>query len=270
MADSRVAVHGAGHLTAALVEGFSRAHTAPVSIYNRTPQRARGLARVFPILRVFEDQAAFDSEKCPLLLVIPGRALLEALHAGTERLKASGRVVVSCANGLPLPVLEQRFPGIPWIKAIPNVAAAVGKSVTLMAKSAATGEADFRAVQQILGSVGTVFRVQDDEEMDRLAVVTSCLPGLLGGILDEFAQTYELDETQTRELLIESALGSLGLAKRNPAGLQGLVASVCNPGGLTETGVVTIRKTLPPLLAELRNALDRKQERRRQQYLALH
>ena len=269
MTDSRVAVFGAGHLTAALVEGFSRAGTAPVSIYNRTPQRAVELARAFPILRVFEDRVAFDSGKCPLLVVIPGRALLDALSAGMERLKTSGRVVVSCVNGLPLSVLEQRFPGIPWIKAIPNVAAAMGNSVTLMAKGAAAGEAEFRAVQQIFESVGTVFRVENDEEMDRLAVVTSCLPGLLGAILDEFAQTYELDERQTRELLIESALGSLALAKHNPAGLPGLVSSVCNPGGLTESGVLAIRKTFPPALAELRSVLDRKQGLRRQQYLAL-
>src|SRR5215831_2011362 len=270
MSDSRLAMHGAGHLTTALVEGFFRVQMKPISLYNRTRQRATELARAFPIIKVFEDQAAFDSERCPLLLVIPGRALLEASHARMERLRASGRVVVSCVNGLPLSVLEQRFPGIRWIKAIPNVAAAVGRSVTLIAKGAAGEDADLRSVEQVFESLGTVFRAHSDEELDRLAVVTSCLPGILGAVLDEFAQAYELDVRQTHELLIASAAGSLALAERHAAALRDLVSSVSNPGGLTEVGISTIRSRLPVVLAELRDALDRRRELRWRQYLAMH
>jgi len=237
---------------------------------NRTRQRATDLARAFPIVKVFEDQAAFDSETCPLLLVIPGRVLLEVSHARMERLRASGRVVVSCVNGLPLAVLEQRFPGIRWIKAIPNVAAAAGKSVTLMAKGAAIDDGEFHSVEQIFQGLGTVFRVQSDEELDRLAVVTSCLPGILGAMLDEFSQAYGLDEQQTRELLIASAAGSLALAERDGMSLRDLVSSVSNPGGLTEAGISKIRSTLPPVLAELREALDRKRELRRRQYSGMN
>src|SRR5215467_1820490 len=199
MPDSRLAIHGAGHLTAALVEGFYRAQMEPISLYNRTRQRATELARAFPIVKVFGDQAEFDSERCPLLLVIPGRALLEVSHARMERLRASGRVVVSCVNGLPLAVLEQRFPGIRWIKAIPNVAAAVGRSVTLITQGTFVEDADVRCVEQIFEGVGRVLRARRDEELDRLAVVTACLPGILGAMLDEFAKTYQLDEQQTRE-----------------------------------------------------------------------
>src|SRR5215469_11066964 len=146
MSDSRFAIHGAGHLTAALVEGSFRAQIGPISLFNRTRERAADLARLFPIIRVFEDQAEFESERCPLLVVIPGRALMEASDERMERLRASGRVVVSCVNGLPLSVLEQRFPGIRWMKAIPNVAAAVGRSVTLIMKGDAVEEAACRSV----------------------------------------------------------------------------------------------------------------------------
>jgi pyrroline-5-carboxylate reductase len=109
MSDLQVAIQGAGHLTAALIEGFFRADLKAISIYNRTTRRAVELAREFPTLRVFDDQSAFDSEKCPLLVVIPGRALLETPSARIERLKASGRVVVSCINGLPLSCLPGGF-----------------------------------------------------------------------------------------------------------------------------------------------------------------
>jgi|SRR5581483_8113841 len=268
MSDSRLAIHGAGHLAAALAEGFFRAQMGPISLYNRTRQRAIELARAFPIIKVFDDQAPFDSEKCPLLLVIPGRALLEAADARMERLGESGRVVVSCVNGLPLSVLDRRFPGIRWIKAIPNVAAAVGKSVTLVAKGNAADDADLRSVEQLFETLGTVIATYTDEELDRLSVVTSCLPGILAAMLDEFTHAYDLDESQSRDLLVASAAGSLALAGHYRGSLGDLASSVANPGGLTEAGVATVRSNLPPIMAELRDVLNRKRELRWQQYLA--
>ena len=268
MSDSQLAIQGAGHLATALVEGFFRVQIKPISLYNRTQQRATALARAFPIIQVFEDQAAFDSETCPLLLVIPGRDLLEASPARMERIRASGRVAVSCVNGLPLSVIEHRFPGIRWIKAIPTVAAAVGRSVTLIVQGGAVEDADVRSVEQIFAGLGTVLRASGDEELDRLAVVTACLPGILAAILDEFAKAFELDERQTLELLISSAIGSLALAERDAATLRDLVSKVSNPGGLTEVGVSTVRSTLSPVLGKLRDVLDRTRESRWRKYLA--
>ena len=85
----------------------------------------------------------------------------------------------------------------------------MGLSLTLLAKGAATNASSFEEVREIFGRVGKVIDVQREEDMDRLAVVTSCLPGLLSAILDEFAVAYELTERQTRDLLIESSIGSL-------------------------------------------------------------
>src|SRR5262249_46182182 len=96
----------------------------------------------------------------------------------------------------------------------------------------------------------------------------ACLAGILGAMLDEFAKTYQLDERQTRELLISSAAGSLALAERGPATLGELVSSVSNAGGLTEVGVSAIRSNLPPVLGELRDALVRKRGFRWGQSLA--
>jgi pyrroline-5-carboxylate reductase len=252
----RFAIQGAGHLATALIEGFSRAHTGPISLYNRTPARARALAERFPTLKVFERGQAFDAEPCPPLLVIPATAILHLEAARIERLRESGRVLVTCANGLPLSRLKQTVPGVPWVKAIPSIAAAVGKSVTLMADG--TPE-----VERIFASVGTVVRIESDDEIDRLSVLTSCLPGILAAMLDELAHTYSLDERQTRDLLLESALGSILVAKEQETTLANLVTSVANPGGLTEAGVSVIRRNAPSLFAELKQALDARIRERR-------
>ena len=220
MCASSFAILGAGHLATALIEGFSRTQGVPISIHNRSAERALKLAHRFANLKVFEEAVSFDSETCPLLLVIPGRALLEMPDARVERLRRSGRVIVSCINGLPLSVLETRFLGIPWVKAIPNVAASVGLSLTLIAKGAALDEGCFQDVREIFGHVGKVIDVQREEDMDRFTIVSSCLPGLLSAILDEFAVAYGLTERQTRDLLIESSIGSLLLAKERNGGFR--------------------------------------------------
>jgi pyrroline-5-carboxylate reductase len=267
MPAARIAIEGAGHLTAALVEGFCRSQIVPISLHNRTRERALALARAFAGVRVLEGDA-FDSETCPLLFVIPGAALLEGLGGRIERVRGPGRVAVSCAGGLPLQVLEKRFPGIPWLRAIPTVTAAVGAGVTLLARgTGATGD-QLRAVELLFAGVGKVFEVRSEEEMDRLAAVTSCLPGLLAATLDEFAAAHGLDENQTREFLLESAAASLALARKRTEDLAGLVATVANPGGMTEAGVSVIRRKLPAVWADLRAAMDERQEQRRAKYLA--
>lgn len=267
MSPPRLAIEGAGHLASALIEGFHRAQAGPVSIHNRTTERAMALAGIFPGLRVFERDETFDLERCPLLLVVPGPAILQLPPERMERLRRSGRIVVSCAGGLPLSLLEERFPGIPWVKSIPSVAAAVGRSVTLIASRVNTGDDGLREIQQLFRSVGSVIQFQTDEEVDRLSAITSCLPGMLAAILDEFARTYGLDENQTRELLIESSLGSILVAKGKALPLPDMVARVANPGGLTEVGVSIIRRNLPPILSELKMAMEDRIQRRRQGYL---
>jgi pyrroline-5-carboxylate reductase len=268
MAPSQFAIQGAGHLAVALVEGFHRAHIGPGSIHNRTHASAAALAERFPSLTVFEQQPEFDSEPCPLLLVIPGPAILHLPAERVERFERSGRVIVSCANGLPLSLLDRTFPELAWVKAIPSVAAAIGHSVTLMAKGAATPESGFAAVERLFISIGTALRIDSDEEIDRLSVLSSSMPGLLAVILDELARTYGLEERQTHELLVESALGSILLARERAAGLTDLVASVANPGGLTEAGVSALRRGLPPPLAGMKQAMDGLTRERRLRYLA--
>ncbi len=89
-------------------------------------------------------------------------------------------------------------------------------------------------------------------------------------MLDEFARAYELDDYQSRELLLASAAGSLALAQRGAATLKDLVSSVSNPGGLTAVGVSSIRRRLPPVLAELWDELDKKRESRWREYFAMN
>jgi pyrroline-5-carboxylate reductase len=256
MPPSQFALQGAGHLATALIEGFSLAHTGPISIYDRTPARAQTLAERFATLRVFEQPREFDAEPCPLLLVIPAAAILSLPADRIERLRRSGRVLVSCANGLPLSLLQKLVPDVPWVKAIPSIAAAVGKSVTLVAN--ATPE-----VERIFNSIGSVVQIESDDEIDRLSVLTSCLPGILAAMLDELAQIYALDRRQTRDLLLESVLASVLVAQGKETTLADLVASVANPGGLTEAGVAVIRRGAPALLAEMKQAIEvRIRERR--------
>jgi len=117
-------------------------------------------------------------------------------------------------------------------------------------------ERESREVERIFASVGSVVRLESDDEIDRLSVLTSCLPGILAAMLDELASTYALDERQTRDLLLESALGSILVAQEKETSLADLVTSVANPGDLTEAGVSVIRRTMPSLFAELKQSMD--------------
>ncbi len=264
MQPSSLAVQGAGHLGTALLEGFLRSRTAPITVHNRTAARASNMASRYPEVRFVERLEAFDQESCPLLLAIPGQAILEIPTDRVSRLSASSRLVVSCCNGLPLATLEARFPSIRWAKAVPAVTASIGKSVTLVMSSH-----DAPELERIFGMVGSVVRFSMEEEFDRLSPVTSCLPGLLATILHELGQAFHLSATESRDLLAESALGTLLLTYSKSTSFDELANTVANPGGLTESGASVLRRDLPELFAAMKQAMDQRTEQRHRRF-AVH
>jgi hypothetical protein len=95
-----VAIEGAGHLAASLIEGLCRGAPVEIALRNRTPERAQALVWKWPSIAVPPPEA-FDSGHCPLLFAIPGTALLDLPPGRIGRFRAAGRALVSCANGLP-------------------------------------------------------------------------------------------------------------------------------------------------------------------------
>lgn len=147
--------------------------------------------------------------------------------------------VVSIAAGVRLSTIEVALPaGTPVVRAMPNTAALVGRGAAAIAAGADAQEEDLAWAEEILGAVGTVVRVSEDQ-LDAVTGLSGSGPGyvfLVAEALIDAGVLVGLARPVAAHLAVQTLLGSAELlaAGTPPAELR---AAVTSPGGTTAAGL---------------------------------
>lgn len=260
---SQLGVFGAGHLTEAFLEGMARVTDRPVHLYNRTPMRVEHLRRLYAHLIPVSAPEHLAAGGGLVLLIIPARAILNLDASLVARAQATGTVLVSCANGLPLDQLERAYSGLRLIRTLPNINWRVLRGVTLVQRGRHASVEDFALLREYLGPISFVHEVDGEDDFDRLGALTSCGPGLIAEVLSQFCAAFGVRNAAEQALFVETVLGTAAHMSGSKKGARALVREVANLGGLTEVGVNTLAETLPEALAAVRDRMKEKIAQRR-------
>jgi pyrroline-5-carboxylate reductase len=231
---------GGGRMGEALAEGLLKADHVPPDqlvvaekVAARRGELAAGLGTRFPALTVSAEPAA------------AGGGVIAVKPADVEeacRLLAAAGVprVLSIAAGVPLASLE-RWLGerTAVVRAMPNTAALVGSGAAAVAAGRRAGEDDLAWAEAILGAVGTVVRVQE-AQLDAVTGLSGSGPAyvfLVAEALIEAGVLAGLPWDVSRQLTVQTILGSGRLLAESGEGPASLRASVTSPGGTTAAGV---------------------------------
>jgi pyrroline-5-carboxylate reductase len=148
--------------------------------------------------------------------------------------------VLSIAAGVTIERLEAGLvPGTPVVRAMPNTPALVGAGAAALAAGHAAAEADLAWAEQILGSVGSVVRV-DESLLDAVTGLSGSGPAyvfLVAEALIEGGVLTGLPRPAATTLAVQTLLGSARLLDESPEGPEALRASVTSPGGTTAAGL---------------------------------
>lgn len=234
--DNQLAVLGAGHLSAALIEGLIASGYAPASITVAAPGSAnrQHLAERFKVRTCADNKEAVKNAEIILLAVRPaqvGAALSPLADCFGNRLLISAAAGISCVS------LSKRLPAATIVRAMPNLGMAQ--------RCGFTGLAGFRSSQAeaLFQRVGATAWV--DEEL--MAAMTA-LAGSGPGFLFHFAQSLidgggelGLDTEQCRQIVRSVVQTCAGLLSRenDAAAWQQKVAS---KGGTTAAGVESLQQ----------------------------
>jgi pyrroline-5-carboxylate reductase len=147
------------------------------------------------------------------------------------------KAVISLLGATSLEKVAAAFPEADVLRVMPNVAVEVRRGVLCLAT--AEGVPDERAaeVRRMLGVLGHVVELPD-EEFDAATAVMGCAPAYLALAVEAIADAGAaagLEEGLARELVVETTAGTAELLRlRRPADVRRAVAS---PGGSTEAGL---------------------------------
>lgn len=173
------------------------------------------------------------------------QALLRALRAETH--------LVSLAAGVTLPQLTGIRAGS-VSKCIPSVTSEVRDGIALLCHHDAVSAAQREECERLLGSIATV-AVVAERHLSICSNLTSCAPGLLAAIADEYLQAAlrltDLDPREAELMLNVTLRGLARLLIEQRLGLRQAIDRVATKGGITEEGVRVVRRTLPAAFDEM-------------------
>ena len=122
------------------------------------------------------------------------------------------------------------------IRAMPNIAAFIGKSATAICKCDLTTKEEFLEVKQIFNQIGTTIEVEE-EQMDTATALSGSSPAyifLMISTMIEFGLKNKLSYNKSLELAVYALLGGLKLIlQKNDKTPKDLIDMVCSPNGTT-------------------------------------
>lgn len=260
-----VVLLGAGKMGGAMLDGWLNlglpAHLAvvldpnlPVDAAARL--KARGVAVNPPLHQI--------AAPAVVLLAVKPQVAPDALPQVSPVVKP-GTLVVSIMAGRTLSFLSGFFPeGTPLVRAIPNTPAAIGRGVSVAVPSTTVSAADRDLAATLLGAIGIVEWVADEELMDAATAVSGSGPAyvfLLAEVLAEAGLAAGLPADLAARIARATVAGSGALLDDSPLPAATLRQNVTSPGGTTAAALAVLMhetRGFGPLMEEAVAAATRR------------
>ena len=245
---------GAGNMAGAIVRGAIAAGTDPASIWLTSAHDSAARLAEKTGARHEPDAEALAAACDVVVLAVKPRVIPAVAARIFDAVAAARPLIVSIAAGIDLARLESLLPeGARVVRAMPNMAAGVGQSMTALAAGAAADESDLAAARALMDSVGRTVLIAE-EDFPVFVGLAGSAPAFVFTFIDALARAGVLGgipKARAVEIVAQTVLGSAravqveaaaradGGAGRTPADL---VDAVCSPGGTTVAGLVAMER----------------------------
>ena len=228
---------GTGKMGGALLEGWLRQGLDPTSVFVQDPDPSPQVIAL-AARHGIEIGAAPDLPAAPSVIVIAVKPqITEKLLPEVEPLLGEATVVLSIAAGRMLQSLSRHLPqGTAIVRAMPNTAAAVGRSVTVACANEAVTRSQALECNMLLEAVGQVVWIEDEALLDAVTAVSGSGPAyvfLLAECLAEAGRHAGLDPDLARHLARATVEGAGELLRHSDLSPAELRENVTSPKGTT-------------------------------------
>ena len=227
-----ILIVGCGNMGGAMLRGWLAAGADPgrftvVDPFLATVPDGVTLLRDLP-------QDTFDA----ILLGVKPQAFTEVAAALAPRV-GSSTLILSILAGIELASLAQALPQASgWVRIMPNLAAALGKSPMALAGQGA-GPAVQATVNALLAPLGQPEWI-DEAQFDLATALVGSGPAFVYRFIDALAAggtALGFAPDQSQRLALAMVEGAAQLASHSPHGPADLARMVASPGGTTEAGL---------------------------------
>ena len=233
----RIVVIGAGHMGAILIGGI-RKNLADValSVVEADQDHADAL-REWLGVDVRPDYSAAPGDL--VILAIPPQAF-EDFATGQGPRALTGVTVTSVMAGVSLATLREQLGTPAVVRAMPNVAAEVGQSMTVMCLGPEVPPRGAALAEKAMACVGQVLIVTDESLLDAATAISGGGPGIISYLADaftDFAAMAGFSAEQALLMTCQVLRGTADLLETRGGDPEQVYRQVMTPGGTTERGI---------------------------------
>jgi pyrroline-5-carboxylate reductase len=231
---------GGGNMAAAIIGGLLAKGRAPSSLHavDVLPEALSRLEQQFGIRTSADGKAAAADADCIVLAVKP-QQMREVATALAPAL--SGQLVISIAAGIRGGDLARWLgPAAHVVRAMPNTPALVAAGITGLYATPGVSSTQRRDAEMILAAVGTIFWVDQEDQLDAVTAVSGSGPAYVFYFIEALEQAGRelgLSPEIARQSALATFAGAVKLATADNTDPATLRARVTSKGGTTERAI---------------------------------
>lgn len=233
---------GAGNMASAIVRGLLAAGKDPSSllVYDVDSAKAQALG-----VSVAANEAEVALRAQTVILAVKPQVYGTVLPRIKQAVAQSGALVISIAAGKTLgAVREWLGDGVAAVRAMPNINALIGNSVTALCANAVATETHLQTAREIFGAVGTTVLLPEDK-FSAFAAMAGAAPAYVFLFIDALAQAgvrQGICKSLALDIAVQTVLGSAALLKQSQEHPREMIDRVCSPGGITIEGMLSLQR----------------------------
>ncbi len=242
---------GAGNMGGAIIRGLVKhSDTAPSDILFSRSDAQKGETLSKETGAVFTDTKNVINNCDIVFLAVKPYMIENIISAASEEFAKAKPILVSMAAGVGCEKIEKMLSDssgrddIEVIRIMPNVNAAVGKSVTAVCKGKNAADESIDRVKDLLGAIGSCVDVPENQ-FAVFSAIAGCSPAYVYMFIDALAEAAlkaGMPKAKALEIAAGAVEGSAAMylaTREHPAALAD---KVCSPGGTTIEGVCTLKQ----------------------------
>ncbi len=228
---------GCGNMGGAMLEGWLAAGRDPATVTVIDPVLERAPHGV----ALFRDVSELAEGFAPDVLLLGIKPqLLDQVAPSLAALAGGDTLVLSMLAGVELDTLRARFPvASGYVRIMPNLSAAIGKSPIGLTAADGLGEAERDAVFAFMQPLGTPQWIAE-AQFDLVTALVGSGPAFVYRFIDALAAgatELGLPPAQAQALALAMVEGGALLASSSPHAPGDLADRVASPGGTTRAGL---------------------------------
>jgi len=242
-ADIKIAFIGGGKMAGAIISGLLKSLAvvpSQIFVFDIDKKRLAFLKKTYGIKTARSNQEILSLSRIVILALKPQK-FAEALN-GLDFSKVG--LVISIAAGVTLEYLQDKIPGKPVIRVMPNNPALVQAGITAIVSSAESKKEDIEIAKSIFRTVGEVVETKE-YLMDAITALSGSGPGFVYQFVEamiEGAESLGLVKSVAEKLAVQTLLGSAQTLVKTKISARELKEMVTSPNGTTKAGLDVFEK----------------------------